>query len=228
MYALDGSITTNDITTIDEFKHKLIIRHLGTCDYGTVWSDMQAFTQQRDKHTPDEIWFLQHPSVYTLGLNGKPEHILKPSEIPIVNSDRGGQVTYHGPGQLICYVLIDIARFGIGVKKLVWVLEQSTIDLLKSFDIAGMRRQNAPGVYVNGAKIAALGLRVRRHSSYHGLSVNVNMDLSPFDNINPCGFTDLTVTQCSDLGLDQDILQIRRQLQKHIQKLLLSTITTNN
>jgi len=216
------------IAIIDEFKHKLIIRYLGICGYEKIWSDMQAFTQNRDEHTPDEIWFLQHPPVYTLGLNGKPEHILKHSDIPIVNSDRGGQVTYHGPGQLICYVLIDIARFGMGVKKLVWLLEQSTIDLLKSFDIAGTRRQNAPGVYVDGAKIAALGLRVRKHSSYHGLSVNINMDLSPFDNINPCGFKDLKVTQFTDLGIYQDILLIQNQLQKHLQELLLTTVATKN
>jgi len=161
--------------------------------------------------------------VYTLGLNGKPEHILKHSNIPVIKCDRGGQVTYHGPGQLVCYILLDIARFKIGVKKLVWLLEQSVVDLLKTFDINGTRRQNAPGIYVADAKIAALGLRIRKHCSYHGLSLNVDMDLSPFKNINPCGYEDLAVAQLKDLGVNENISQIQANLQKHLQHLLLST-----
>jgi len=206
-------------------KNELIFRHLGMCDYENIWRNMQAFNENRDKQTPDEIWFLQHPPVYTLGLNGKPEHILTHSDIPVIKSDRGGQVTYHGPGQLVCYVMLDIARFGIGVKKLVWLLEQSVIDLLKTFDIDSTRRQNAPGVYVDDAKIAALGLRVRKHCSYHGLSLNVDMNLNPFKNINPCGYEDLVITQLKDLGIREDISLVQTNLQKHLQRLLLTTQT---
>ncbi len=212
---------------IADLKDELIIRDLGLCDYETNWHAMQSYTLNRDKQSVDEIWFLQHPPVYTLGLNGKPEHILKRSSIPVVKCDRGGQVTYHGPGQLVCYVLIDIARFGIGVKKLVWVLEQSVIDTLKTFDISSARRQNAPGVYVNDAKIAALGLRIRKHCSYHGLSLNIDMDLSPFKNINPCGYEDLAVTQLRDLGINENIAHTQNTLLHHLQKRLLTVQTAN-
>ena len=216
-------MSVSSVAHTKTLKDELIIRHLGLCDYEKTWRDMQAFNEKRDEKTPDEIWFLQHPSVYTLGLNGKPEHILKHTDIPVIKCDRGGQVTYHGPGQLICYILLDITRFGIGVKKLVWLLEQSVIDLLKTFDIDGTRRQNAPGVYVDDAKIAALGLRVRKHCSYHGLSLNVDMNLNPFININPCGYEDLAVTQLNNLGVREDISLIQTNLQKHLQQLLLTT-----
>ena len=176
------------------------VRHLGLVDYQPTWEAMQSFTAQRDAQTPDEVWLLQHPPVYTLGLAGKPEHILRTSDIPIIPIDRGGQVTYHGPGQLVVYLLLDLKRRGYGVRELVQRLEQSVIDLLRAYDIPGERRPKAPGVYVAQRKIAALGLRIKQGCSYHGLSLNVDMDLRPFQNINPCGYAGLEVTQLSDLG----------------------------
>lgn len=175
----------------------LIIRHLGLRDYETVWREMQAFTESRNDDTTDEIWLVQHPPVFTLGLNGKPEHILDPGDIPVVNCDRGGQVTYHGPGQLIAYLLLDLRRRELGVKSLVHKIEQAIIDLLGEYKITGERRKGAPGIYVDDAKIAALGLRVRRGCCYHGVSLNVDMDLMPFSHINPCGYIDLRSDQLS-------------------------------
>ena len=198
----------------------LIVRRLGILDYQQCWQAMQQFTNQRTSDTPDELWLLQHFPVYTLGLNGKREHIHDVGDIPVVNCDRGGQVTYHGPGQLVCYVLVDLHRAGIGVKKLVWYLEQAVIDLLNCFDITGARRENAPGVYVDGAKIAALGLRIRRRCSYHGLSLNVNMDLSPFSHINPCGFENLKVTQLNNLGITDAMENIEEQLIMYLRQYL--------
>jgi lipoyl(octanoyl) transferase len=172
-----------------------IVRQLGLRDYETVWREMQHFTDTRNADTADEIWLLEHPPVFTLGLNGKPEHILDPGDIPIVKCDRGGQVTYHGPGQLIAYLLLDLRRHELGVKALVSKLEQTVIDLLAEHQIPGQRREGAPGIYVNDAKIAALGLRIRKGCSYHGLSLNVDMDLEPFSRINPCGFEGLATDQ---------------------------------
>lgn len=179
----------------------LIARHLGLAEYLPTWRAMQDFTAARGPKTPDELWLLQHPPVYTLGLAGKPEHLLRPSDIPLVKTDRGGQITYHGPGQVVAYLLLDLRRRGIGVKELVQRLEQAVIDLLGEHGVAAERRDKAPGVYVGGAKIAALGLRVRNGCCYHGLALNVDMDLSPFRAINPCGYEGLEVTRTRDLGL---------------------------
>jgi lipoyl(octanoyl) transferase len=181
----------------------LKLKVLGVQDYVTVWQNMQQFTQARTPETLDEVWLVQHPPVFTLGRNGKAEHILQVTDIPIVNIDRGGQVTYHAPGQLVAYLLLDIRRKQVAVRDLVMRIEQSIIELLGHYAITAQGDREAPGVYVNGAKIAALGLRVTRGYTYHGLSLNVDMDLSPFQQINPCGYAGLQVTQCKDLGLEQ-------------------------
>jgi lipoyl(octanoyl) transferase len=197
-----------------------VVRQLGRQDYMPVWQAMRSFTDQRDAETPDEIWVVEHDPVYTLGLNGKQEHVLNPGDIPVVQCDRGGQVTYHGPGQIVMYVLLDLRRRNLGVKHLVEILEQAVIDLLQQYTIDAQRKPNAPGVYVNGEKIAALGLRVRKGCSYHGLSFNVDMDLEPFSRINPCGFEGLQTTQLKALldGLAYD--QVTADLLQHLQRLL--------
>ncbi|GAB4356119.1 MAG: lipoyl(octanoyl) transferase LipB [Immundisolibacter sp.] len=177
----------------------LRLRRLGQVPYTDALAAMQAFTDRRDAATADEVWLLEHPPVFTLGLAGKPEHVLDAGVVPVLRCDRGGQVTYHGPGQVVLYTLLDLQRAGLGVKRLVSTLEQAVIDLLAQFDIVATRRAGAPGVYVADAKIAALGLRVRRGCCYHGLSFNVAMDLSPFARINPCGYPGLAVTQLRDL-----------------------------
>src|SRR6188768_183712 len=174
--------------------HVATLRWLGRVEYDPTWRSMQAFTEERGSHTPDQIWFLEHPPVFTLGMNGKREHVLAPGDIPLVQIDRGGQVTYHGPGQLVVYPLIDVRRLGIGVRQLVVALENAVISLAAEQGIEAAGRRDAPGVYVEGRKLASIGLRIRRHSSYHGLALNVAMDLEPFSRINPCGFTDLQVT----------------------------------
>lgn len=178
------------------------VRDLGVRDYETVWRAMQAFTAARTPETGDEIWLLQHPPVYTLGLNGRRVHIHDPGGVPVVETDRGGQVTYHGPGQLVMYVLLDLTRLGIGVQTLVSRLEAAVIDWLAGQGVAAARRAGAPGVYVDGAKLAALGLRVKRGCSYHGLSLNLDVDLAPFARIDPCGYAGLPVTRLADLGID--------------------------
>lgn len=177
----------------------LRIRELGLSDYLPTWQAMREYSELRDSTTPDEIWYLQHPPVFTQGLNGKREHLLSPGEIPVVEIDRGGQVTYHGPGQLVVYLLLDLPRRHSGVKQLVQQMEQAVIDLLADFGLPGERKTGAPGIYVNGSKIAALGLRIRRGRSYHGLALNVDMDLTPFQRINPCGYAGMQVTQLADL-----------------------------
>lgn len=177
----------------------LMVRELGRQDYLPIWQAMQAFTDRRDANTCDELWLVEHPPVFTVGLNGKPEHLLNPGDIPVVHVDRGGQVTYHGPGQIVAYALLDLRRLGLGPRQLVVTLEQGIISLLAEFGINATSRREAPGVYVDGAKVAALGLRVRRSCCYHGLSLNVAMDLEPFSRINPCGYPGLKVTQMSDL-----------------------------
>ncbi len=178
---------------------------------------MIAFTKGRNTNTADELWVLEHKPVLTQGLAGKAEHLLSNSDIPLVHSDRGGQVTYHGPGQLIVYCLIDIKRLGIGVKKMVSLIEQSIIDLLSDYEINGERKKGAPGVYVNGAKVAALGLKVKQGKTYHGLSLNIDMDLEPFKLINPCGYPDLSVTQMKDLTDNTLFLNtIKKQLTRHL------------
>jgi len=163
---------------------------------------MQAYTQARQPKTPDQLWIVEHPPVYTLGLNGKREHLLSVSEdIPVIQSDRGGQVTYHGPGQVMVYTLLDIKRLNFNIRQLVTLLETAMIDVLAGYDIRAIARADAPGVYVAGKKIGSIGLRIKNHCSYHGLSLNNNMDLSPFDAINPCGYSGLKVTQLADLGV---------------------------
>jgi lipoyl(octanoyl) transferase len=194
----------------------LHLRHLGLRDYEPVWRAMQQFTQQRDAAAPDELWLVEHAPVYTQGLSGKPEHVLAPGAIPVVQTDRGGQVTYHGPGQLVAYTLIDLARRQMGVRELVSALEQTVIALLADHGIAAQARRDAPGVYVNGAKIASLGLRVRRGRSYHGLSLNVAMNLEPFTRINPCGYAGLAVTQLSALGGPRDLNLVAQALVRHL------------
>lgn len=181
-----------------------LIRHLGTVDYEPTWRRMQEFTESRAGDTPDEIWFLQHPPVFTLGMNGSPEHVLAAGEIPVVPIDRGGQVTYHGPGQLVVYPLLDLRRLGLGVRDLVCALENAVCDMVAAYGIKASGRRHAPGVYVDGRKLAALGLRIRRGCSYHGMAFNINMNLEPFDRINPCGFAGLEVTQLADLGGPDD------------------------
>ena len=178
------------------------VRQLGRVEYEPTWRAMQAFTAARTPDTPDELWLLEHPPVYTLGQAGKPEHLLRATDIPIVNIDRGGQITYHGPGQLVVYTLVDLRRRGYGIRELVSRMEQAVINVLAAQGIAAQRQDGAPGVYVNGAKIAALGLRVKQGCTYHGLALNVDMDLTPFAAINPCGYPGLAVTQCRDLGLE--------------------------
>lgn len=179
----------------------LTIRNLGLQDYDITWQAMQRFTHERTTDTNDELWIVEHPSIYTLGLNGKREHLLTIGNIPVINSDRGGQVTYHGPGQIIIYVLLDIKRLNLGIRQLVNILEQSMISVLAQHDISGLSRIDAPGVYVNDQKIGSIGLRIKKNCSYHGLSLNNNMDLRPFDHINTCGYSGLKVTQLSDLGV---------------------------
>ncbi len=182
----------------------LLIRHLGLRDYAATWAEMRAFTEARGPAGDDELWLLEHAPVFTLGQAGRHEHLLDPGDIPVVQSDRGGQVTYHGPGQIVAYVLVDLRRAGLGVKGLVHLLEGAVIDLLAGYGIAAQARPEAPGVYVGGAKVAALGLRVRQGCSYHGLALNVDMDLGPFRRINPCGYPGLAVTQVADLGGPRD------------------------
>ena len=188
---------------------KIAVRELGTADYGTTLQAMKQFTSERSEKTGDEIWLVEHPPVYTLG-QGADEATVH-NGIPVVRSDRGGEITYHGPGQVVLYALIDLARRGIKVKRFIWLLEQAVIDLLEG---RGERRPGAPGVYVGGAKLAALGVRVSRGRSYHGLALNVDMDLSPFSAIDPCGYPGLQVTQMRDLGFKKNSSQMGRDLAK--------------
>lgn len=187
------------------------MRRLGRADYEPTWRAMQAFTAARDEHTPDELWLCEHPPVFTLGLAGKPEHLLRDIGIPVVKIDRGGQITYHGPGQLVCYLLLDLKRRGLTVKTLVHRIEQAVIDLLAEYGVQGERLSGAPGVYVRGAKIAALGLRIKNGCCYHGLALNVAMDLSPFAAINPCGYAGMAVTQLAAFhpGIGVDVVADR-------------------
>lgn len=183
---------------------------LGLQDYAASWQAMQTFTQNRDASTPDQIWFVQHPPVYTQGLNGDQTHILQTlGDIPLIHTDRGGQITYHAPGQLIMYVLIDLKRRKLGVRQLVHLLEQVSIDCLAGFNIQAQARADAPGLYVNGAKIASLGLKIKRQCSYHGLALNVDMDLTPFQRITPCGLQGMKMIQVADLQPQVTIAQLK-------------------
>ena len=190
-----------------------VIRRLGRVDFESTWQQMKQVTVTRTADEPDQLWLLQHPPVYTLGLAARAAHLPRSvTRIPVVKTDRGGQITYHGPGQIIVYTLVDLRRLGIGVRQLVRRLEQSVIDLLKRYDIAASGREHAPGVYVGDAKIAALGLRIRNGCSYHGLSLNVDMDLAPFADIDPCGYPGLRVSQLRDLGIGDDMDNIGEKL----------------
>ena len=195
-------------------------RRLGLQPYEPIFRRMREFTLGRDEATPDELWFCEHQPVFTQGQAGKAEHVLAPGAIPVVQSDRGGQVTYHGPGQLMGYVLVDLQRRGYGIRSLVTRLEQATIDLLAGYGIASAARPDAPGVYVAGRKICSLGLRVRKGRTYHGLALNVAMDLEPFARINPCGFQGLQMTQVAELGGPRDLDTVARDLEPHLTRRL--------
>jgi lipoyl(octanoyl) transferase len=181
------------------------IKHFGMVDYLSTWQEMKDFTLARTKNTFDEIWLLQHPPVYTLGVAGKMEHLLKNNGISVVRTDRGGQITYHGPGQIVAYLLLDVRRLKLGVRELVRQMEGAVIDLLAEYSIDTKVLKNAPGVYVGNAKIAALGLKIKNGCCYHGIALNVDMDLTPFSAINPCGYSGLKITQTSDLGISDGL-----------------------
>ncbi|MFV2060958.1 MAG: lipoyl(octanoyl) transferase LipB [Gammaproteobacteria bacterium] len=196
------------------------IQYRGRQDYETSVLEMQQFTANRQPDTPDEIWITEHQAVFTLGFNGKPEHIISDTSIPIIKTDRGGQVTYHGPGQIVIYLLIDIKRRELGIRNLVRLIEQAIIDLLNNYGISAHGDVNAPGVYVGNKKIAALGLRVKQKGTYHGLALNVDMDLTPYQFINPCGVKNAEITQLSDLGIIEDTNRIANKLVGNIINLL--------
>lgn len=195
------------------------VRNLGLVDYQKTFDAMREFTASRDENTHDEIWLLQHPPTFTQGRNGRAEHLLDKGDIPLVQIDRGGQITYHGPGQLVVYLLLDLRRRKMGVKQLVSAMEQAVIDLLAEYDISASTRSEAPGVYVDGAKVAALGLRIKHGCSYHGLSLNIDMDLSPFKCINPCGYPGMAVTDLHRLGVEEKLDQVSMKL---LEQLLLT------
>jgi len=200
---------------------ELVLRELGLVDYEPTPAAMQQFTDTRNADSPDELWLLQHPRVFTQGQAGKAEHVLAAGDIPVVQADRGGQVTYHGPGQLMIYPLIDLKRSRLGVRDLVTALERTVVDVAADLDIEAIARADAPGVYVDGRKLASVGLRVRRGASYHGMALNIDLDLEPFSRINPCGFSDLEVTDLTTLGVTADRGQIQARIQdkllRHLQ-----------
>ena len=197
----------------------LVIRHLGLADYEPVWRRMQAFTDSRDENTQDELWLVQHPPVFTQGQAGKAEHVLAPGDIPVIQVDRGGQVTYHGPGQIVAYPLVNLKRKGVGVRDFVNRIEEAIIRVLGRYSVEGLRIDGAPGIYVAGDKVASLGLRVRRGCSFHGLAFNIEMDLEPFNRINPCGYAGLQVTQLSALA-EVEIGEVENHLVEEFVKLL--------
>ena len=194
----------------------IVVRTLGLQEYEPLWRAMQQFTDTRTADTPDEIWFTEHPPVFTLGLNANRDHLLAPGEIPVIQVDRGGQVTYHGPGQLMIYPLIDLKRGRLGVRSLVTALEQTVVGLCAEFEIEACSRNDAPGVYVQDRKIASVGLRVRRGASYHGMALNIDLDLEPFSRINPCGFSDLEVTDLTTVGVTADRGEIQARIQDNL------------
>jgi lipoyl(octanoyl) transferase len=198
----------------------LILRPLGRVDYAATFAAMKEFTAARDESTADELWLCEHPPVFTQGLSGKPEHLLRDIGIPVVQIDRGGQITYHGPGQVVAYLLLDLRRRNLKVRELVQRIEQAVIDLLADYKIEAVRKEKAPGVYVSGAKVAALGLRIKNGCSYHGVSLNVDMDLTPFSAINPCGYEGLAVTQLRDLCAEGDTAKVGQQLATHLERQL--------
>ena len=194
---------------------KIVVRDLGVQDYEPLWHAMQRFTDARDPDTTDEIWFTEHPPVFTLGLNASPEHLLETGDIPVVQIDRGGQVTYHGPGMLMIYPLIDLKRAGLGVRDLVTALERTVVDLAAEYGIGAAAHPEAPGVYVAETKFASVGLRIRRGASYHGMALNVAVDLEPFLRINPCGYAGLEMTDLATLGGDSDLGIVREKFLPH-------------
>jgi len=212
---MPGSTTARSPTRAEP-----IVRRLGLVEYEPTWRAMQRFTEERDASTPDEIWLLEHPPVFTLGLAGKLEHVLAAGEIPVIQTDRGGQVTYHGPGQLVVYPLLDLKRLGFGVRELVMALENSVIGYVAAHGIEARARRDAPGVYVEGRKLASVGLRIRRGASYHGIALNVNMDLGPFTRINPCGYAGLEITQLAALGGPNSVEGVARGLESYLRAAL--------
>ncbi len=207
----------------------LLVKHLGRVEYAPTFARMRELTLARDAATPDEIWLVEHPPVFTQGQAGKAEHLLLPGDIPVVQVDRGGQVTYHGPGQLVAYLLLDVRKLGFGVRDLVSRMEQCLIELLASYGVTAVAKADAPGVYVNGAKIASLGLRIRHGCSFHGLALNVDMDLEPFHRINPCGYAGLAMTQLRDhtgpIEFAEVSARLRAQLVKHLDYAEQTTLT---
>jgi lipoyl(octanoyl) transferase len=200
---------------------ELVVRHLGLVEYLPTLEAMRSFTAERDESTPDEIWLLQHPRVFTQGQAGKPEHLLAPGDIPVVQVERGGQVTYHGPGQLVAYLMLNLRRQGLGVRELVTAMERALVDVLAGYGVEAAPKADAPGVYVKGEKIASLGLRVRNGCSFHGLALNVDMDMSPFRRINPCGYAGLKMVQLGDLldtppALDEVAQRLERALRERL------------
>ncbi|MBE3668865.1 lipoyl(octanoyl) transferase LipB [Vibrio navarrensis] len=200
--------------------NQLVVKRLGRQDYSPVWQAMHQFTDQRSEETRDEVWLVEHNPVFTQGQAGKAEHLLNTGDIPVVQSDRGGQVTYHGPGQLVVYFLINLRRKKLGVRDLVTTIENLVINTLKAYNIDSAARPDAPGVYVDGKKICSLGLRIRKGCSFHGLALNVNMDLSPFLRINPCGYQGMEMVQVSELGGPNELVTIEQQLIKELVNLL--------
>jgi len=199
----------------------ITVRRLGRVEYEATWRAMQAYTSARSSDSPDELWVLEHAPVYTLGIAGRDEHLPRAANgIPVVRTDRGGQITYHGPGQVVIYLLLDMRRRNLSVRPLVRIMERAVIDLLAAYGVEAEGRSEAPGVYVRGAKVAALGLRVRNGCCYHGLAFNVDMDLSPFHAIDPCGYPGLAVTQARDLGIGDDVATLGRRLARNIERLV--------
>jgi len=214
-FTLVKSVSDDSRSTI---RDSPVIRRLGLVEYAPTCDSMRRFTDERGEATADELWLLEHPSVYTTGLAGRPEHFPRHSTVPLVRTDRGGQITYHGPGQAVVYVLVDLARRDLKVRAMVTLIEQAVIDTLAEYDIPAGRRGGAPGVYVDGAKVAALGLRVRHGCCYHGVALNVNMDLAPFAAIDPCGYPGLEVTQTSALGVTAGVAELGDALARWIAK----------
>jgi len=194
----------------------VIVRLLGRQDYQVCWEAMKQFTQQRDENTVDEIWLLEHDPVFTQGQNGKPEHLLNPGNIPVIPVDRGGQITYHGPGQVVAYILVDLRRKKLNVREMITILEKSIIHVLADYQLEAAAKREAPGVYIANKKISSVGLRIRKGCSYHGLAFNVTMDLAPFSRINPCGYKQLEMTQLADFKSEVNIKIVERQLMDYL------------
>ncbi|ENJ2788027.1 lipoyl(octanoyl) transferase LipB [Vibrio parahaemolyticus] len=201
-------------------QHQLVVKRLGRQDYEPVWKAMHEFTDQRTEESPDEVWLVEHNPVFTQGQAGKAEHLINTGDIPVVQSDRGGQVTYHGPGQLVAYFLINLRRKKLGVRDLVTTIENLVINTLKAYNIDSAARPDAPGVYVDGKKICSLGLRIRKGCSFHGLALNVNMDLTPFLRINPCGYAGMEMVQVSQFNGPSDVETVEKQLIEELVTLL--------